>query len=194
MYQLTPRMLQRFRDDLRKYHDLFSGGRCAGWEQEELLVNAIKSDTKAQHHVMWQEAGHDDAADILIRTNGTTHALQVKSGQVMKRKGQLKLSGHRLGRFRSDLAAITAYLNSRTANIVSVPYRKVDGDGGREHHYSVWYIDAKHLAGLTRQNWKKNEQVNASGVRVSLRPSMSWQVWWEIPVGLIVKTPPFIID
>ena len=26
---------------------------------------------------------------------------------------------------------------------------------------------------------------NTSGVEVSLRPSMSWQVWWSIPLSLI---------
>ena len=36
-------MLQRFRQDLKKYHELFTAGRCQGWEQEELIVNAIKS-------------------------------------------------------------------------------------------------------------------------------------------------------
>lgn len=64
MYRLTPRMLQRLHHDLKKYHDLFTGGRCSGWELEELIVNAIKADTQAQHHVRWREAGHDDKADI----------------------------------------------------------------------------------------------------------------------------------
>ena len=33
-YQLTPRMIQNLENFLRKYHELFSGGRCAGWEQK----------------------------------------------------------------------------------------------------------------------------------------------------------------
>lgn len=63
MYRLTPRMRQRLIGDLAKYHGLFNGGRCSGWELEELIVAAITSDTRAQHHVRWQEAGHDDKAD-----------------------------------------------------------------------------------------------------------------------------------
>ena len=93
-------MRQRFEKDLRKYHDLFSGRRCAGWELEELIVAALKSDTAANHHVVWKEAGHDDKADITIRTNGNSHSLQVKSGQI--KKDCLELSGYRLGRFKGD--------------------------------------------------------------------------------------------
>ena len=78
MYRLTARMLQRFKRDLEKYHELFAGGRCSGWEQEELIVAAIKSDTTAHHHVIWSEAGHDTKADIQVRTNGDIHLIEIK--------------------------------------------------------------------------------------------------------------------
>ena len=54
MYRLTPRMVQSLRHDLHRYHDLFSGGRCQGWELEELIVRAIKSDAQANHHPLCQ--------------------------------------------------------------------------------------------------------------------------------------------
>ena len=41
MYKLTERMLQRFENDLRKYHELFSGKRCETWNLEELIFKAI---------------------------------------------------------------------------------------------------------------------------------------------------------
>lgn len=63
-------MLQDLESGLRKFHDLFGGGRCDGWQLEELLVRAIQSDTQAQHNVYWQEGGHDDKADMQVRTNG----------------------------------------------------------------------------------------------------------------------------
>jgi hypothetical protein len=69
MYELTPRMIQSFRNYLVKFHELFGGGRCTAWQQEELIVKAIKSDTQAQHNVFWTEAGHDDRADIRVGTN-----------------------------------------------------------------------------------------------------------------------------
>ena len=55
-YRLTPRMIQSLAGFLKEYHKLFSAGRCASWELEELVVKAIKSDTSANHHVnmSWQ--------------------------------------------------------------------------------------------------------------------------------------------
>ena len=47
MYKLTERMLQRFENDLKKYHELFSGKRCETWHLEELIFKVINSDTRA---------------------------------------------------------------------------------------------------------------------------------------------------
>lgn len=195
MYRLTPRMLQRFRRDLEKYHALFDGGRCAGWEQEELIVAAIKSDTQAQHHVFWREAGHDDEADIVIRTNGTKHALQIKSGSV--KNGYLTLSGHRLGRFDGVMEDITGYLNASRANILAVPYKKLDNENGRQHIYQVSYVDVRNLARLESEGWEKVNkhyiQINRHGVESSVRPSMSWQIWWKIPMSCVKQEEPIVI-
>lgn len=180
-------MVQHFESDLRKYHDLFDGGRCSSWELEELIVRAIKSDTQAQHQVFWREAGHDDQEDISIRTNEGPHKVQVKSGQ-MGREG-LRLSGHRLGRFKGNLHDITNYLNMVGANFISVPYQKTEDDRGRHHEYAICYIDVEVMHGLKADGWEEDgkqlRQVNEAGVLFSLRPSMSWQIWWRIPVGLI---------
>ena len=188
-------MLQRLERDLRKYHELFSGGRCSGWEQEELVVAAIKSDTAAQHHVFWQEAGHDDKADIRVRTNGDEHPLQIKSGQV--RAGNLILSGHRLGRFGGVMEDITDYLNANSANLIAIPYKKLDDANGRQHIYQVSYVDVELLTELSADDWEIDgnnyEQVNGHGVGFSIRPAMSWQVWWKIPISHVVQEEPFII-
>lgn len=192
---MTPRMLQGLKGDLGKYHELFTAGRCSGWELEELMVRALKSDTQAQHSVFWKEAGHDDKADIQVRTNGETHFLQIKSGQLAAK--MLKLSGHRLGRFDGDLAAITRYLNSNSAEIITVPYRKIDDQQGRRHVYQVCYVDAQILTGLDPARWtqkgRRHVQSNQHGVEFGISPSLSWQVWWRIPAGLIDKTPEFSV-
>ena len=154
MYRLTPRMLQRFRQDLAKYHELFTAGRCKGWEQEELIVNAIKSDTQAQHHVKWREAGHDDKADIRVRTNGEYHEIQVKSGQVKPVKELLVFSGHRLGRFGGDIEKITEYLNGNKANIISVSYSKKDDDKGRHHIYCL-RVSGLSIPSVNSFSWMK---------------------------------------
>lgn len=195
MYRLTPRMLQQLRSDLAKFHGLFGGQRCSGTQLEELIVVAIKSDTQAQHHVRWQEAGHDDQADITVQTNGEAHPMQIKSGQM--RDDRLILSGHRLGRFQGVLAQIAGYLNTPCADILAVPYRRVDGDMGRQHIYRICYVDKEIMTGLDANDWTRRGaqwiQTNADGVEFSLRPSMSWQVWWSLPCGLFEITDEFVI-
>ena len=193
MYKLTPRMLQRLRQDISKYHELFTAGRCQGWEQEELIVNAIKSDTQAQHHVKWQESGHDDKEDIRVRTNGRWNTIQVKSGQV--KKENLVISGYRLGRFEGNLKNITAYLNENKVNIISISHSKVDDEKGRHHCYHLRYLNAKFLRRISEDAWGKvgaqYKQTNRYGVMFSLRPSMSWQIWWQIPLNLLEETEEF---
>ena len=191
MYRLTGRMLQHYENDLRKFHSLFMGDRCSAWQQEELLVAAIKSDTRAQHQVFWREAGHDDKADIWVRTNGETHAIEVKSGQIQGKK--LVLSGHRLGRFVNDsipdIAEMTGYLNAKTADIIAFPAEKNDDEDGREFVYRVCYIDVKKLTSLDVRGWAKVgktwKHTNDYGVNSSISPSMSWQIWWRIPLEVV---------
>lgn len=147
-------MLQDLESGLRKFHALFGGGRCDGWQLEELLVRAIQSDTQAQHNVYWQEGGHDDKADMQVRTNGETHPLQIKSGRIQgKRDPNLVLSGHRLTRFNGDFGDMTEYLNNRTANILSVPYEQINNERGRRHIYAVSYVDVERLRGLDADAW-----------------------------------------
>lgn len=197
MYRLTPRMEQRLRQDLRKFHDLFTGGRCADWQLEELLVAAIKSDTQAQHHVKWREAGHDDKEDILVIINGKESSVQIKSGKINEKRGVLTLSGYRLGRFGEDLKKITAYLNSRTSDFIAVPYKKVDGDRGRQHVYQIVYVPIGALtsvdSGAWEQHGKQWRTSNQSGTLLSLSPSLSWQIWWKIPLSAVTRTEWFTI-
>ena len=193
MYKLTPRMLQHFERDLEKYHQLFDGGRCSGWEQEELLVKAIKADTGAQHHVLWREAGHDDKADITVEPGG--HLIQIKSGK--ETKNCINISGHRLGRFDKDFDKITNYLNAIEANIMSVRYRQENDDAGRKHIYQLCYLDVRKLKGIIANGWQKKGamyiQSNNHGVDFSVHPSLSWQIWWKVPKSIFEETPEIII-
>jgi len=182
-------MEQSLYRSLRKYHGLFTAKRCDGWELEELIHRAIQQDNAAGHHSKWKEAGHDTEADIDVHVNGTTHRLQIKSGKVKKRCGTLVLSGHRLGRFDGNLSDISQYLNTRTHEILAVPYRQINDHRGRRHCYRLCYVDSSSLADVRADAWAKQgqqwRQTNESGVLFSLRPSMSWQIWWEIPSRLL---------
>ena len=187
-------MEQEFRLLLKRYHELFDGGRCQSWELEELIVKAIKSDTTANHHPKWQEAGHDDLADILVVANQKEYQLQVKSGKIDKKRN-LTLSGHRLGRFEGDLKQISDYLNSRSAQILAVPYRKEDGAGGRRHIYRFCNIPTALMQNIEKNSWEERGKSyvahNDSGVEFKLVPGMSWQIWWKIPLDVLTLESEF---
>ncbi len=198
MYRLTPRMIQRLGKYLEDYHRLFNGGRCSDWQLEELIARAIRSDTQANHHVIWKEAGHDSEADIRVRTNGIIHDIQIKSGTISKRAPQqLSISGYRLGSYKGDFIEITKYLQSKTADFLSIPYEQIDGEHGRTHKYSVAYLDIEHLRDMDPNGWNKigssYKQTNRYGILFSIIPSMSWQIWWKIPVALANITKPIVI-
>ena len=187
MFRLTPRMIQRLKQELGKYHGQFSGGRCQGWELEELIAASILSDYKEPCMVRWDETGHNKDHDIVVEKESVTHQLQIKAGTFNK-SGHLTLSGYRLGSCQGDHNKITDCLNSKKADILSVPYEQHDCDQGRIHDYSICYIDADKLSGLEPNKWQVTseragsiEQTNKYGVVFSVRPSMSWQVWWTVP-------------
>lgn len=203
MYRLTGRMEQSLRQSLEKYHELFNGGRCSGWELEELVYKAIQSDSAAGHHAKWKEGGHDDQADIRVRVNGIEYPLQIKSGEIKQVKSgsvkspHLVLSGHRLGRFNGNFKDITEYLNEERADVLSVPYRKVDDSTGRHHIYQIVYVEGLYFRQLNENAWvasgKSWTQINQHGVIFTLHPSMSWQIWWRIPLSLVRHSPEFTI-
>ena len=187
-------MLQSLRRFLGEYHKIFSAGRCSGWELEELIVKSIKSDTQANHHVKWRESGHDYKEDVQVKTNGKSYSLQIKSGQITK--DYLSISGNRLGRFQKNFSKITDFLNGKKDNILSVPYKKVDDHKGRSHCYQIAYVDADIMRDLEKDKWiekgKQYLQTNNKGVELSVRPSMSWQVWWKVPLSSIELKDLFI--
>ena len=205
MYQLTARMEQTLRQYLKKYHDLFDGGRCSGWELEELVFKSIQSDSTAGHHATWEEGGHDDEADIRVRVNGIVYPLQIKSGEIKQIKSgdqkssHLVLSGHRLGRFNGNFEDMTEYLNTDRADFLAIPYRKIDDDTGRHHIYQIVYIQQSYLRQLAPTKWENVsksswKQINSHDVIFTLHPTMSWQVWWRIPLSLVKHSPEFIIE
>ncbi|MDE0481603.1 MAG: hypothetical protein OXI67_03385 [Candidatus Poribacteria bacterium] len=165
MYQLTNGMKQTFQHNLKKYHELFDGGRCSRWKLKELVFKSIQSDSTAGHHATWQEGGHDDQADIRVRVNGVVYPLHIKSGEIKQikagdeKKPHLVLSGHRLGRFEGNFEDMTEYLNTDRANFLSISYRKVDDDSGRHHIYQIVYVEGRYLHQLTPSQW---EQVSKS--------------------------------
>lgn len=194
MYRLTPRMRQILRRNLKDYHDLFSGGGCSGTCLEELIFQSIRLDHDAYHYPTWKQVGHDNEADICVTVNGETYPLDIKSGIV--KGGYLNLSGPRLGRFEGDLEQITAYLNNRKPEVLSVSWHGAAEDSGR-YRYQIMYVDAAYLHDLNPSNWKKigrrSEQENQYGVIFRLNPAMGWKLQWEVPEELVDISEEFFV-
>lgn len=195
MYRLTPRMEQYFHQSLEKYHKIFQGARCSAIELEELIFKAIQSDNTAGHHAFWKDGGHDDKSDIQVRVNGVVFPLQIKSGKIGNE--HLVLSGYRLGRFDGDLEKITEYLKNNESEYLTVPYKRIDDTTGRHHVYQIIYVANEYIRELDSSGWKEVgkqwKQTNQKGVVFSLRPSMSWQIWWDIPLSILSKSREFVI-
>ena len=181
MYKLTDIMLQTFEKDLRKFHELFQGGRCQSWQLEELLAKAIRSDFNKSDKVVWKGNGHDIGADIIVNDK---YNIQIKSGKIDKK--YLTLSGHRLGRFGGDLEKITEFLNANTYDLIAVPHETQEGTYGKKHVYQLFYINTDILKIECYTRWKKKKNnhhsINDGGVELIIYPSMSWQVWWKVPL------------
>ncbi len=191
MYKLTDRMLQALEKDLRKFHELFQGGRCQAWQLEELIAKAIRSDFNKSDKVVWKGNGHDIGCDILVNDN---IEIQIKSGAVDN--NYLTLSGHRLGRFKGNLQEITDFLHQNLYLLIAVPYYDKDCELGKSHIYQIFYLDTKILKLDDYKKWneKKGKKggvsyyaTNNYGVELSIHPTMSWQIWWNIPLKILTE-------
>ena len=189
MYKLTDRMLQALEKDLHKFHELFQGGRCQAWQLEELIAKAIRSDFNKSDKVVWKGNGHDIGCDIMINDD---IEMQIKSGAIVGK--YLSLSGHRLGRFKGDLQKITDFLQENSYLLVAVPYYTKDCERGKSHIYQIFYLDKEMLKINDYTKWQEIKgkkdavsyrAINDFGVELSIRPSMSWQIWWNVPISII---------
>jgi len=189
-------MLQSFWRYIDTYHSLFHGGRCQGWELEELIVKSIKDDTQVRHNVVWREGGHDDKADIEVEIEKDIYFIQIKSGRYTNNGSFLNISGHRLSRYNDDIGKMTHYLNGLKSDIISVPYMQMNDDSGRHHKYDFCYISKNDLRNLENDRWDvilksdnsdiaRWEQVNEKGVIFQIHKKMSNQIWWKIPKNII---------
>jgi len=179
-------MLDHFKNDLKKYHQLFNKVRCKAEGLEELIVFSIKSEID---NVTWKPSAHDKEVDIIVNS----YKIQIKSGVIQNNK--LLLSGHRLGRFNGELDQITEYLNNPISDIISVsnPKKKT-----KKHIYEVRYIDKIKMKGIIAENWINEgvnfKQINKHNIKFSLRPKMSWQIWWEVPLDITELADKIVID
>lgn len=183
-FKLTEKMLDHLQDRLEQYHKIFSGDGCKGIPLEELVYIAIQADFPPEQ-VRWVRGGHDVTKDIEIYPDSRNpHLLQVKAGQI--RGNYVVLSGNRLGRFTGNRAQYTKFLNGTTGHTISAAYKRSEINSQVTHTYEIRYISPNVLHGVTADNWQQTGQSfvqeNSRGVKFRIRKSLSWQVWWSLPI------------
>jgi hypothetical protein len=108
----------------------------------------------------------------------------------------LVISGHRLGRFEGDLVKISEFLSSNEYLLISVPYFTNEDSNGKRHSYQLIYMNAGILQPsewqikYSKKDPSKISQYyckNKLEVSCTINPSMSWQIWWEIPMKIITE-------
>jgi hypothetical protein len=103
------------------------------------------------------------------------------------------------------LQKISNFLNSNDYLLIAAPYYENENQNGKQHNYQLIYMNADILkssnwvAKYSKDNSKISQYhcINDFGVYCSVNPSMSWQVWWEIPMKNIKeenKTRLIVID
>ena len=165
-YRLSQQNKKRIQSLLKEYHKLFPNLKCKGECLEHIVAKAIGGEVLG---------GHDKHSDIKV--NGFD--VQIKSGEI--RKDILTISGHRLTRFKEDFNGINTFLSSIETIIISVPTKKKTFD------YLIFEIDPELLKPSKEwtQKGKSFYQVNSNNVKLSISPSMSWQIWWKIPLEIL---------
>ena len=165
-YKLSKKDKERIQSLLKEYHKLFPNLKCKGECLEHIVAKAIGGEVLG---------GHDKHSDIKIKN----HFIQIKSGEI--NKGILTISGHRLTRFKNDFTKINEFLSSVESVIISVPTKKKIFD------YLIYEIDPCLLkpSKLWNKKGKSFYQVNKKNVTLTISPSMSWQVWWKVPIEIL---------
>ena len=161
-----------------------------------MLVTSIRSDNESQHHVRWRPRGHELGRDFNVQINDDIYDIQVKAGKFNKKQSILSLSGPRTGRIsKTSEELFNNFLNEGwSVQILTIPYQLIKDNEGEHHEYRIGYIEKEHLTTGPEPRWeiKKNKNdksiwtlINHYDITIRRVESMSWQVWWHIPVDII---------
>ena len=168
-YKFSNEDTKRIQHLLKQYHTLFPNLKCKGECLEHIVAQAINGKVLG---------GHNKEADIQVNNI----FMQIKSGDI-NNKRILTISGYRLTRFNQNFKEINRFLHSINTQIITVPTE------GGSFCYQVYEIDYRLLKPIEKWTTKGKSfyQTNLHGVTLSISPSMSWQIWWKIPVALLTR-------
>jgi len=112
----------------------------------------------------------------------------------------ISISGHRLTKANGDFDEINRILKSNVSNlVVCCNYTLSTG----KKQYIIRYIDEEKFSyPITGSEWKpkystRKNKIEASlyewnspnGIRMTITPSMSWQIWWFVSLSFFRVGP-----
>jgi len=173
------------KNSLTVYHGLFRQNKCEAKEMEELVASALDIDPMYTGKVDWKSGSHEPGSDIIIPNT----KLSIKSGSI--KNEILTISGNRLTKAKGNFNTINTLLRSYVSDVmICFVYEEKDDK------YQVVYVDSSvFIYPDSAKDWvgvmsKKSGSITAwswmppNDMLVKITPSMSWQVWWHIPLKI----------
>jgi hypothetical protein len=194
---------------LQSFHGVIKHSPCKGEYLEELFWRTLKH-RYAGLDVVWEAGSHQKSKDIDVRSPaGALPAfslpVSVKSGQWNKAEDALSISGPRTQSVVASSgggstlqiwqsgggARLVEHLNSADSEIVIFAASKPRNASFPDRIiYDICCLKPDLFEYPDVEDWEcvrsasgsyTFRAVLSSGVIISVRPSMSWQIWWEIP-------------
>jgi hypothetical protein len=198
-FELSDISIQNLTNNLNLFHQIFKKCICKGEYIEELFQQCLEQDPVLTGKVEWKYGSHKSKYDIKIPTD----QISIKSGTITE--GNLvSISGHRLTKLNGDLNEINKTLKSNVSNLViCCNFIPVNG----KKQYIIRYLDKevfsypKFGSEWIPKSGKKNkskskitlyEWTSPNGIYMTITPSMSWQIWRNVPL-LLFRTGPSIL-
>lgn len=187
-------LYERMKLKLRGWHDLFHYCSPKAEFLEEIFASSLDGAYSAEGvEVDWTPFSHRKDRDILVKQGDEEAKFSIKTGQLVR--GKLVISGYRLGRFGGDFAKINEFLTEEAHKQIHLALPSTQENGAVV--YSLFRIDPQLLCPSAGIEWAQRKNSfyhrNESGVQLAVHPSMSWQVWWEIPVDQAEKLCEIVV-
>ena len=193
----SPRFISHLRDLLTQHHRLYRTPAKAEF-LEDLVYQALKR-TQPDLSLEWSPQSHRVLYDIRIE-DPLHGALEVSIKSGAQSKNKLVLSGFRMqsvmaahkgdapgsepSQVQGDaiVEALTAMASkSSTVSISFCPTLR---------HYQIRPLNSTLLVPPPWSNWTQSgakiKGTSAAGVSFELVRSLSWQIWWKIPLHLMM--------
>lgn len=188
---------------LKIFHVPIRNISCKAEYLEELFYTALKH-RYPDANIQWNAGSHSVGTDITLDeagSDGRTYQFSIKSGRERTAKGTdtsfIDVSGSRLQSklgvtseglpaariWESSGQSLVDWLNNHHKDFIVLMAPSVKEDGVIT--YEIRYVSPELFSYPDASAWvQKGAELRAtlaSGIEVSLRPTMSWQIWWKIP-------------